>query len=556
MKKLLVFTLILSLMATAMIGGVSAETAGDYPEYLNMDGSRRIIKDGYDVTLDVMVCRTLGATTDINDQFFVQFIEKELGIGLNVEEVSYEVGGQKRQLQLASGDLPDINHYLSLNNNLQVQYGMEEEILLPYSDYFSEELTPNIMRTLDEYPEIRNNYTLPNGKMYTLPWNISAGLPGSGDQFLFINCDYLDAIGMAKEDVPTDLDSFLDMLRAFKALDPATLGVDEIIPFVGCDDVEQIPINAAMGWACGYNQFLNPVWDCQVRDVVIPALTEKYKDWVNVFRIMYTEGLMDKDYYTVDDDTTRAKISQGKAAVYCDYGAQSYVDTNFETWFCRNLDSEFNGGHGLVVKGNLCSGNHVFSDADTEYPEVIVRLFDYMLSPEGSVYCSYGAPEGSEDTLGIIDGYTINPETGFISAPSMNDHIWLAQCEIRNQRYLYSYAYELLGATAPIDPVYGTLIQGDGSLQYERYDAILKNDLYVQSAPGVFMDADTATRVADLKTLLDEHRASETAKFVTGVRDWGEWDAYVAEMDARGAQEYKEIYDEAYDWYVRPDDER
>jgi len=532
----------------------SAET--EWPEYLNMDGGRRIVKEGYDVTLDIMVCRELNATGDINDQWFVQFVEKELGINLNVEEVTYEVGAQKKQLQLSSGELPDINFYLGLNNNAQVQYGMEEELLLPISDYFSEELTPNLLGLMETHPLIEEVYTLPNGKMYTYP-AISNGLPGAGDSFIFINQDYLDAIGMAREDVPTTLDGFLDMLREFKKLDPADMGVDEIIPFAGCDTVEEIPINHAMGWACGYNQFLNPVWDVQAHDVVIPALTEKYYNWVEVFRTMYSEGLMDKDYYTVEDDATRAMIAEGKVACYSDYGT-TISEKGWENWFCPELASEFNGNKGVLPTGTGLNYTHVFASAETEYPEVIVRLIDYMMSPEGSVYCQYGPPAGSDDCMGIVEGYTIDEETGLIVFPegesayaySLNN-IKMAQCQPRNEEYLLTYAYELLGAKAPIDPVYGQMTEGMPNLNYERYKASLEGDFFVGALPGCFMDMDTANRAADLKTLLDDHRASETAKFVTGVRPMEEWDDFVQELKDLGSEEYQKIYDDAYANYTR-----
>ena len=83
-----------------------------------------------------------------------------------------------------------------------------------------------------------------------------------------------------------------------------------------------------------------------------------------------------------------------------------------------------------------------------------------------------------------------------------------------------------------------------------------QNDLWVKGAPGVFMDLDTANKLADMKTLLDEHRAAETAKVVTGARSMGEGDDFVAEMQALGADEYRQIYDDAYADYVRPDDQR
>jgi len=566
MKKAVSMLMALGMLGS-MCGTISADNGSEYPEYLNMDGTRRIVKEGYDVELNIMVCRTLGAKGDINENWFPQFIEQELGVKLNIEEVTYDVGAEKKQLQLASGDLPDINFYLGLNANAQAQYGMEEEILLPISDYFSEELTPNIMALLESNPLIKENYEMPNGKMYTIPWGVAQDIPGSGrqsanEQFLFVNMDYMEAIGRTKDDMPKTLDEFIEMLREIKALDPATMGVDEIIPFVGADTCEEVSFNPTFGWALSYGgSWLKPAWDVQAHDVVIPALTDKYYDFVDFYRTMYSEGLIHKDWYTLDADSARALVTAGKAAVYSDYGPSDYVSAGTgEAWFINNLASEYNDNQGFTVVGTGISGNHVFCDSDTEYPEVIVRLFDYFMSPEGSVYAQYGPPAGSPDCLGIVEGYTLDEETGRIKTPdpvapaeSYNrDMITLAQCTPINSNYHLTYAYELLGAEAPVDPEYGMLIPGQPNLSYEKYKATIENDIsFVDPTPTAIMDPDTATELADMYTLLEDHRAAEVAKFVTGVRPMEEWEDFKAELEDLGASEYQAMYDEAYANYTR-----
>ena len=300
--------------------------------------------------------------------------------------------------------------------------------------------------------------------------------------------------------------------------------------------------------------WLKPAWDVQADDMVIPALTDKYKDFVDFYRTLYSEGLIHKDWYTLDADSARALVTSGKAAVYSDYGVSDYVSTSGDNWFIANLASEYNDNKPFVPYGSGVSGNHVFCDSDTEYPEVIVRLFDYFLSPEGSVYSQYGPPAGSPDCLGIVEGYTIG-EDGRIKTPTPvapavdwhRDVICLAQCTPRNGTYALYHAYELAGGEAPVDPVYGTLVEGDGTLGYERYKYLLEHDFdYVQEKVAPIFDADTSVKLSDMYTLLEDHRAAEVAKFVTGVRPMEEWDDFKAELEDLGASEYQQIYADAY----------
>ena len=55
------------------------EASAQYPEYLNLDSFRPIVKDGEEVTLRVVTMRESIATSDINENWFVKFIEEKSG---------------------------------------------------------------------------------------------------------------------------------------------------------------------------------------------------------------------------------------------------------------------------------------------------------------------------------------------------------------------------------------------------------------------------------------------------------------------------------------------
>ena len=231
--------------------GNSEETTVDtqYPEYLNLDSFRPIVKDGEEVTLRVLTMRESIANSDINENWFVKFIEEKLNINLEIEEVNESTYEERRNLMLASNDLPDIILNMHLSANDMVNYGMDGQQFLPMSDYISEKLTPNLYKIITENEMAKAENTAPDGKMYTIP-NISASFPGWGDtlgtQRVFIDKRYMEAAGIEK--APETLDEFIEMLREFKALDPASMGVDEIWPMVSTWGNDKEFLQNAFGW--------------------------------------------------------------------------------------------------------------------------------------------------------------------------------------------------------------------------------------------------------------------------------------------------------------------
>ena len=128
---------------------VEAEESA-YPEYLNLESDRPIVKEGNDITLKIVTVREGIATSDINENYIVKFIEDKLNVNLEIEELTAENLEERKSLMMASNDLPDILINMQFTTSDIVRYGVDGEQFLPLSDYFSEELTPNILATLAE----------------------------------------------------------------------------------------------------------------------------------------------------------------------------------------------------------------------------------------------------------------------------------------------------------------------------------------------------------------------------------------------------------------------
>ena len=125
-----------SVQSQTQASGEEQESA--YPDYLNLESYRPIVKEDEEITLKLAVKRSAHATNDLDDVWFIKFIEDELNINLEIEEVTKENMAERKNLMLASGELPDMMIWLGFSTSDVMKYGVDEELFLPLSDYLSE----------------------------------------------------------------------------------------------------------------------------------------------------------------------------------------------------------------------------------------------------------------------------------------------------------------------------------------------------------------------------------------------------------------------------------
>lgn len=547
--------------ASAQTSSVQDEQqeASIYPEYLNMDGARPIVKEGEEITLKIAIVDNTEALTDFEDRFFYKFIEEKLNINLDVEILTTENQSERTNLMLGAADLPDMMFSLPIGHAEIVEYGVEQELLLPVSDYVSQELTPNLYELLEENEEAKVASIAPDGKIYAIPKIMSeqqgygASLP---EMKTFIDTRYMDAVGITE--VPDTIDEFTDMLRKIKALDPASMGVEEIWPFVTCSKLDGIWLQNTFGWIGNNRKTLcAPVWDVEKEEIVLPCMTEAYADYVTFLNTLYTEGLIHPDYFNMSDETGRALMAEGSVAVMSDWAPYLSQPEEWDEYLAvAPLKSKWNE-EGVATSGASYAIGTILISADTEYPELCMRLLDYFYSPEGLVYDFYGAPAGSEDTLGVIEGYIIDDEEGVYCGEKQEEYESRAYYLYNEVNFLHyvlnedamkEAAWELVGKE--YEP---TELDITGADPYYRYSLIeAAGDNMQPALPAAYMDGDISARYGDLGTVITDYVNAETAKFVVGQRPLSELDAYYEELKSLGIDEYMGIINDLYANYERP----
>lgn len=532
---------------------------GEIPDYLNLEGFRPIVKEGEEITLTVGGKRDTGCFIDGEDTWFVHFMKEKMNVNLDVTDYSNENVQTKKNLMLTSGNLPDMLIGVTMSHDDIMKHGVNGDLLLPISDYFSEELTPNIMRTLKEHPEIKELYTAPDGKMYTLP-EISADHPGStatiGKERFFVDKRYMEAAGI--KELPTTLDELLDMLRAFKKLDPAELGVEEIWPII-TEHTSRVDyyFRSIFGWMG--ETVTSPVWDVEEQSMVLPYMTDKYAEYIKFMNTLYQEGLIHPDYYTMNGTTALSYMSTGQAGVIAT--AAPYVSGTLD-WDCYvqmpPVTSEFCSTPCSLAWGKYIDGS-IYISENTKYPELCVRILDYMYSEEGSVYLTQGPPAGSEDCLDMIEGYTIDEnnyvvhgdvENGdFASAYNFSlNMLELGNNYSVNNEFVNDVSRRMVGIENPTIPPIRT-DDAAGFATATEYEA--QNKYLVQPMRQPWLNEDQLARYSDLNMVINDYVIAETSKFVVGQRPLNEIDDMQKELEKLGSKEFYELCRELYSDYVK-----
>ncbi|GHU66440.1 hypothetical protein FACS1894184_04420 [Clostridia bacterium] len=557
------FTRLLSLLLAALVmvaafGGVTVSAESAYPEYLNLDGYRPIVKDG-SVTLSVLVRRDTIANSPIEDQWMVHFIQDVLGIKLDIEETFPDTYLERKNLMFAANDLKDFMFNPGLTAGEFVTYGMVEHMLLPISDYLTEELTPNILKTLADVPQSLPYNTLPDGKMYSLS-NYEESFPGYGDTIsytrVWINTPWLEQVGLG---TPTSLNEWLDMLRAFKTIDPASVGTPEVIPFIRTMAYErEFLFFPAFGWIGGGDDGVDAAIDVNTKQVVIPASEPNFAEYLKFMHTMYAEGLLHPDYFTMDRPTARALLAEGAAGAMAESAPYvSRPETYADFISAVPLTSDWNQQAAAMRSRAFGLGLFAISSA-TKYPEVCLRLLDYFYSQEGAVYSYFGPPAG-DDTLGLVSGFKLN-KTGdnFVMDDVINgkresdydyrvNSIIIAQSTPSDNRVRMLTALEMLGVE---NPQFRKMNLSDPDDFYRQMCYEAQNAYLVDGLPQVFLSDELSNRAIDLRTVIQAYVKSETAKFIVGQRSLDELPNYFTDLNSMGLTEYKQIYVDAYQSYI------
>ncbi|AOK92848.1 ABC transporter substrate-binding protein [Paenibacillus polymyxa] len=487
-----------------------------------------IVKEA--VTLK-MVSPKAALAPDYSKMEIFKRLEKQTNVKIDWENIPDADFAEKKNLLLASGDLPDAFYGAGFTDYDLINYGKDGTII-PLEDLI-DKYAPNLKALLDRRPDIKLAITAPDGHIYGLPsWEENK--LDTNPFFHVINKNWLDKLGLK---VPQTLDEYTQALIAFKTKDPNGNGKADEIPLSfmhmqWCSDIAGI--FGAFGIPDNLEHRI-------VREgkVIFTASQPQYKEALKyIHDNWYKQGLIDPESFTQD---AAQYLAKGKTP---DETLGSYVWWEVEEVVGPERSKDYallpplkgpNGDQmiGRNNGGGPGRGSFVITK-ENRYPAMTMRWIDQQYDPYMAAQIHWGPldvvfkkdEKGKLVNLALPKGVSagefrqkVAPGTGNPGVITFDDFGKVVDMEPRAQKraeYLEKY--------------------------YTKY---MKKENY----PSIFFEPDELDKINRIEPELIKYVNTQRGKFIVDGEVDEKWDSYVKTLEKMGLNELMEIYQKGLDRY-------
>lgn len=481
------------------------------------------------------------AFTDMNEAPAWKYIEELTGINIEIEEYTKDDLKTKLPLIMADPDnMPDILWQATLGEDTTMAYG-EQGLLLDMDEYLAE-YGPNILKTFEADSNYKGYAISADGGLYSLP---SYNQPGIGVSFM-VNTRWMENCGITE--LPADLDEFKELLITFRDMDANGNG----------DPNDEIPMagNNTNVWSNLYNAtgmmgswpYIGAMWssDEGSTETYPIFMDERYRYCVEYFHSLYDEKLINQDYLTTTEGMARLTSDlYGVLPHQTTPTAEGKYDPN-EWLTLPPLKSDYYDME-YHVAGPAFQTNMAAITSNTEYPEVCVRLLDYMMSLEGSLLSNatqstkydvdaLKAAGVSQKVLDLCDSvYADNADSGIARANLMGTY------GCRNIDQLREY---MLPTTEYPNNIQKTID--------ENMRQPYKDKTRIAYTYSLKFKADESDVIARYQADIDTYVKDKISQWATGGEELSDetWNAYIKQLEAMNVDKLTEVYQAAVNrWY-------
>ncbi|GAA3401703.1 extracellular solute-binding protein [Paenibacillus hodogayensis] len=544
MRKRTVFTGFLSLtLATGLAGcgtspskesGQAEKTppAKETPvQNLNTTGFP-IVKEP--ISLKIFAGKAATTAANWNDLTLWKEYAKQSNIQVNFELVPFDGLAEKRNLVLTSNDLPDAFHTAQFPSTDLLKYG-EQGVFIKLNDLI-DKYAPNLKKLMEKNPEIKRAITMTDGNIYSFPTAVDPEFTTARtNNKMWLNKEWLAKLNLPE---PKTTDELYNYLKLVKTTDLNGNGKLDEIPFGTGGGITPLVQYLRGSWGLGNRGAAHNLVDVdpKTNNIRFIPTDPKYKELLQYINKLYTEGLIDKDIFTIKSNEFLARGSQGL------YGAM--IATNPQTLINKN---EYIGG--VAYTGPY--GDHLFSltrpavsypgsfviTNKNKNPEATVRWIDHFYGEEGVKLFLMGfkdvtykeLPDGSFD---FVDEIKNNPKGLTVEQALIQYLSWPGgrYPALVIQKY-FKGAESLPTATAATEKV--------------------KADILKEVWPIFNYTLDENTRIQILDKDINTYVTEWEAKFIFGDIPFTDWDKFVDNFKKLGLDEYLKLYNSAYQRYLK-----
>lgn len=488
-----------------------------------------------DKLVEITVMRDENPSQPIKlDSIKLQTIEELLNIRITVEAPPKANYDDKKQVLIATDDMPDIM-LVSLDD---VKRYARDDMFVNLSDYRDE--MPNLFALLDS-DESFAMLTV-DGDFYHAPTlqRLNPDARRSG-QLVNIRTDLLEKYNIA---TPTTFDELYDAIVAIQANEPGLVGITNR---KGGSTTGTRKLLDCMAYPLGassdmyYDEDLGGVW------VYGPA-SENFKAVLTYLNKCYAAGVLDPDYATMTKDLWVEKLSSGQAICTMDNDgvvrnfntALATVDAGYSLGVIPTLTNSLGQTRNFYYNENWLDQAWVISSS-SENIDACVKFLDWCFSDQGADVNGYGK-EG--ETFDYVDGVpTIKPELlaqysgGANASYDIQSALGVGLLDIapycdtgcQNQMEVY-----MMGSDEAV-AAFKALVQS------------IANDPGLR-APVVAppLTEEQTERYNELHVAVENYVYQEIDKFITGQEPIENYDAVIANARTIGAEEMEQIYNDAW----------
>ncbi|WP_136607748.1 extracellular solute-binding protein [Paenibacillus dokdonensis] len=324
-----------------------------------------------------------------SDEMLKKF-ESDFNVSFKPKNVSWSDYQEKFRLWAAADELPDIMANDMFNTATYNQW-IDQGIIRPLPDDLSK--YPNVKKVMDQ-ADIQPLKV--DGKFYMIPrltfdstedWVMERGL--------IVRKDWMEKLNIP---VPKTYDEYKNMLVKFVGEDPDgngkkdTIGVTLRLPgFLDTPLLGTIPQYSNEGWLYEGGKWIPSVASTKMVDGLIQL------------RDMYTSGALDPDFPILKNDDGMEKFAQNKAGAIFNQISIDKLAGLKTMWSKYQHDKPFEdaviilpiwpdqeGNTYRFVQTSFWSESYFSAKVDDEKMDRILRLYDFLLSPEGDTLVRYG----------------------------------------------------------------------------------------------------------------------------------------------------------------------
>lgn len=473
-----------------------------------------------EITLDFFAGKDPATNDDWNDVLLYNEYQELSNIDVNWEMVPFQSISEKRNLALASGDLPDAFHTTGMPPTDILKYG-EQGTFVALNDLI-EDYAPNFKKILDENPLIKQSVTMADGNIYSFPTVSDPEFASHRIQARpFILKSWLEELDM---DMPETTEEYYDFLTAVKNdLNETPFGGPHIVTLV-----DYLQGSFGLSNRGGSNRFIDE--DLETGEVRFYPVAEEYKEMLEYLHKLYDEKLIAQNIFSIDHQQFIANLSENLYGSVVWYAPEEVASKETGKDYIGMPMLEGPHGKTLTQVGSpvLTPGAFLITDVN-DYPEETVRWVDHFYGQEGMELFFMGV-EG--ETYEVTE----DGELDFM------DHIKNSEEGLTFEQEAAKYL-TFPGSGFP-SMVKEELFDGVASApqSLEAAEKLEPNMIKDENVwPILPQTNEENTVLASVGSDIEKYVEEMRDKFITGDKPLSEWDDYVSEIEKMGLDEYLEI---------------